>query len=296
MTSAQNASRLPPRLRAGMAKVSFYAAAGMVCLALLIGWRERDEGYLTPETGLGYWLGVAGGLMMLALLYYSYRKRMKHGRGFGSIPTWFRIHMILGVTGPLLIVLHANFHLRALNSTVALVSMLVVACSGLVGRYLYRRVYAGLHGRKIIARDALAELATLRRDFGAQGQMAAAIFDRLDAFGRTIMERTGANAVESLVLGAVWQGRAIGMRARLRREIARLLEAAARAEDWGRSERRQRAKELERVVSAYLKATLEVAQLRFFERLFSLWHMFHLPLFFLLVLTALVHVWAVHRY
>jgi cell division protein FtsL len=37
-------------------------------------------------------------------------------------------------------------------------------------------------------------------------------------------------------------------------------------------------------------------ELRFFERLFSLWHVLHLPLFFLMVMAALVHVWATHRY
>ena len=40
----------------------------------------------------------------------------------------------------------------------------------------------------------------------------------------------------------------------------------------------------------------QVAQLSFYERLFSLWHLFHMPLFILMVISALVHVLAVHMY
>ena len=40
----------------------------------------------------------------------------------------------------------------------------------------------------------------------------------------------------------------------------------------------------------------QVAQLAIYERLFSLWHLFHMPLFILLVISALAHVLAVHMY
>ena len=39
-----------------------------------------------------------------------------------------------------------------------------------------------------------------------------------------------------------------------------------------------------------------VAQFSLYERLFALWHILHLPIFFLMVLSALVHIFAVHVY
>ena len=39
-----------------------------------------------------------------------------------------------------------------------------------------------------------------------------------------------------------------------------------------------------------------VAQFSLYERLFALWHILHLPIFFLMVLSAIVHVVAVHMY
>jgi hypothetical protein len=46
----------------------------------------------------------------------------------------------------------------------------------------------------------------------------------------------------------------------------------------------------------YLRLMGRVVQFSFYERLFSLWHVLHLPLFFMLVLSAIVHVLAVHMY
>jgi hypothetical protein len=39
-----------------------------------------------------------------------------------------------------------------------------------------------------------------------------------------------------------------------------------------------------------------VAEYRVYERLFSLWHVLHLPLFFMLLAAGIVHVIAVHVY
>jgi len=57
---------------------------------------------------------------------------------------------------------------------------------------------------------------------------------------------------------------------------------------------------LSEVSSFYLRTYFEtirrVAGLGFYERLFAMWHILHLPLFVMLVLTGLIHVLAVHMY
>jgi hypothetical protein len=113
-----------------------------VAIALISGWIASYDEPVTPKSGLGYWLGVAGASMMALLLAYYLRKRINASpRAARSIPTWFRMHVILGVAGPVLIFFHCNFHLGALNSNVALFSMGAVVVSGVVGRYLYRFAY-----------------------------------------------------------------------------------------------------------------------------------------------------------
>lgn len=99
----------------------------VVMLVLAWGRHAHLERYISPERGIGYWLGIAGGSMMLLLLIYSARKRAAWLRWIGSIPVWFDIHMTLGVVGPILVLFHSNFSLGATNSNVALFSMLLVA-------------------------------------------------------------------------------------------------------------------------------------------------------------------------
>ena len=51
-----------------------------------------------------------------------------------------------------------------------------------------------------------------------------------------------------------------------------------------------------RYIRDYTVLAGRVAQFSLYERLFALWHILHLPIFFLMVLSAFVHVFAVHAY
>jgi hypothetical protein len=126
----------------------------IVTLLLVGGAHAHLERYITPLRGTGYWLGIAGGSMMLLLLLYSARKRYTWLRWMGGIPAWFEFHMVMGVLGPVLVLFHANFQLGATNSNVALVCMLLVSGSGVIGRYIYTRLHAHMDGTE----DTLEQL------------------------------------------------------------------------------------------------------------------------------------------
>lgn len=125
-----------PTFRITPARLSFF----LVMLAAYAGWRLPTERYITPERGLGYVFGILGASLMLALLLYSARKRIRWLRFLGPLPKWFEVHMAFGILGPVCILFHSNFSLGATNSNVALACMLTVAGSGFIGRYLYARV------------------------------------------------------------------------------------------------------------------------------------------------------------
>jgi len=112
--------------------------------AIVFGWMMRDRELLNPEHGLGYALGIVGGSLMILLLAYPLRKRTgRRMKVAGSVGFWFRFHMFLGLVGPLAILYHSRFTFGSLNSAVALGAMLIVASSGLIGRFLYSRVHRG---------------------------------------------------------------------------------------------------------------------------------------------------------
>jgi hypothetical protein len=80
---------------------------------------------------------VAGGVLMLLLFSYPLRKHFRFAHGWGRMKVWLWLHVILGITGPLLILAHSTFHVGSLNAGVALYSMIIVALSGVVGRFIF---------------------------------------------------------------------------------------------------------------------------------------------------------------
>src|SRR5450631_750670 len=92
--------------------------------AMTLGvWQFTRMGYFRSGDDVGYWLGVAGGVMMLLLFSYPLRKYFRFMRRLGQVKYWFIVHMVLGIGGPMLILAHSTFHLGSVNAAVALFSM-----------------------------------------------------------------------------------------------------------------------------------------------------------------------------
>ncbi|HEY9198254.1 MAG TPA: transcriptional regulator [Gammaproteobacteria bacterium] len=266
-----------------------------VSLLLYLGWTSRAEHILTAESGLGYALGIAGGSMMLLLLLYPLRKKARFMRRLGPVKYWFRLHMTFGVLGPLCILYHCDFQLGSMNSNVALFCMLTVAGSGLIGRYLYMNIHHGLYGSKATLDELRRDAATLKQELTERIEFAPRLLERLDAFECRALDGSGnllIRGLRNLFLGfSVWRQR-IALRQYIRAEIHRHAETGALSPAELRTLRRS----LHLHVSARLESVRKVAGLGLYERLFSAWHILHFPLFLMLVLSGIVHVFAVHIY
>ena len=266
-----------------------------VCLTLFIGWRARGLGLITPEQGIGYFFGILGTAFMVVLLVYPLRKRIRGLEMIGGIKMWFRTHMILGILGPVLILFHANFHLGSLNSNVALFSMLVVSLSGIAGRYFYRKIHHGLYGKR-------ADLIELRKDFEQQKEEFTPQFDlipgikeELFAFAQQVLVPSTALAHSmSRLLRVGWQARRTSWK--IHGITRSYLDHYAAQHKWGLMRKRRMRMQVERKTRHFLSQAVKVAEFNFYERLFSLWHILHLPLVFILAIAVIVHVIAVNRY
>ena len=267
----------------------------LIASILIYGWHNRDEGDLTPESGLGYGLGIVGGGAMLLLLAYPLRKRVARLKILGSVSGWFRLHMMLGVIGPALILLHSNFKFGSLNSNVALLAMLIVALSGLVGRYLYGRIHLGLYGRRAQIGELQAEVETLKAAMEGELSLPANVFAALDAHAHRAVKRTS-GAAGSLITLVALRWRSNGLRARLLRAAERHIDLEGKRLGWSWRVRRGHLRRLRKLLTQYFAAVDATAAFVFYERLFALWHVLHLPLFVILVLAAIIHVVAVHLY
>ncbi len=268
-----------------------------VTVACLIAWgmHAHLERYITPHSGLGYWLGIVGGSLMLLLLLYSARKRFSWLSWMGGIPAWFEFHMVLGVVGPVLVLFHANFKLGATNSNVALFSMLLVAGSGVVGRYIYTRLHAHLEGHE----DTLEQLKAVGDRLRQQSTSITFLPGLLDAIERVEHRyidppKSAIARAMHLATGAV---RIALARWAVRREIGMAVKKALQPESVVISRHAHRFGAVARQY-AYrrLDAGRRMNEFKMYSQLFSFWHVLHIPLFFMLLIAGSVHIIAINVY
>lgn len=268
-----------------------------VVVVALVAWGKHAhlERYITPQRGVGYWLGILGGSMMLLLLIYSARKRFAWLRWLGSIPSWFAIHMTLGVIGPILVLFHANFRFGATNSNVALMSMLLVAGSGVVGRYIYTRLHAHMDGHEATF-EQLKAVGTRLRSQTTSIALLPGLLEAIDEVERRLIEPPRSSFARFLHLftGAFRIARA---RQLVRREIRKAIAMAIKGDSPLLAQHAHRIAEVARTY-AYrrLEAGRRKTEFKMYAQLFSLWHVLHVPLFFMLLIAGIVHVVAVNVY
>jgi hypothetical protein len=95
-----------------------------------------------------------------------------------------------------------------------------------------------------------------------------------------------------LSLGA----RARGVRRRCTQEFARAYRMHARAVKWDAARQQRDLAGGKALIASFLAGAQRVAQFSRYERLFSLWHVLHVPLVWMMVFSAIAHVVAVHAY
>ena len=127
--------------------------------------RAHHDGYWQWKAGgsVGHKLGLVGSSMMVLMLLYSVRKRVGALRRLGPLGRWLDVHIYLGVFGPLLVVLHSSFKVQGLVA-LSFWSMVIVASSGVLGRYLYLQIPRTRAGEE----RALVELEAEDRELSGQ--------------------------------------------------------------------------------------------------------------------------------
>src|SRR5262245_59707673 len=68
----------------------------------------------TPKSAVGYTLGIIGFVLMLATeTLYSLRKRSQ-GIHLGPMAFWLQLHIVTGIVGPYLVLLHTGWRFNSL--------------------------------------------------------------------------------------------------------------------------------------------------------------------------------------
>jgi hypothetical protein len=258
-------------------------------VVLLYGWTLRDDNYLTAEEGTGYLLGIVGGSAMLVILLYPLSKRVALLTRLIASRYWFGVHMFMGTVGPAMILFHSNFQMGSTNSSIALISMLLSAGSGIVGRYFYTSIHHGLYGKRVTLMELKQKTENDHSDL-------LTLYAKDEKLNKQLikMEETALRPYPSLITSLLHVIYLAVNAPRLRRRILRLLKKSY-AED-GDNKTLPDSKVVSRLIKHYTLALRRAAAFKVYERLFSMWHLLHLPLFFMMIATAIIHIFAVHLY
>ena len=266
-----------------------------IAAVVLVAWWISSLGLFKAGDSIGYWIGVAGAVMMLLLLSYPLRKHFRFTRNWGRVKWWLWAHMALGVGGPFLILVHSTFVIRSLNAGVAFYSMLVVAISGVIGRFIYARVNRGLHGEKVGLQELQTRAGLEEADARSRLSFAPQVETRLIAFEQRELKALHGwfNYTRQVFWLPLQQWLTYY---RCISDLRGTLRTLAQREQWTPDDVANRERKSRKLVWQYLHAVTRVAQYTAYARFFSLWHVAHIPFVYMLLVSAVVHVIAVHAY
>ncbi len=294
---AENSDRRKPRQKNPPKDYGWSLYLIVISLLMVAGFFMSRDNLYKPGDNVGYNIGLLGGLMMLSLLLYPLRKRAGFMRNLGILPVWFKWHMVFGILGPAMIMFHSTFYIGSINAGVALTCMMLVSGSGIFGRFFYTKIHNGLYGRQ-------ANLKQHQEDLDGSGDVksilsfAPEIQNNLAEF----RDFTTGTAKSGKLKG--WRLLTLGFRVRflsmgLVRDLEDVMYSNANEKQWNNAQMNrldQLFYQNANFIRSYLKTLQDVAQFGTYEKLFSMWHVFHIPLVYMLAFTAVWHVIAVHMY
>lgn len=223
---------------------------------------------LRPSGPIGQTLGVAGAALMLVPFVYMIRKRFSRTRSGGNLKRWLEVHIFCGIVGPVLVTFHTAFKFNGIVSA-AYWSMVLVALSGFVGRYLYVRIPRTLRGVELSQGELDDRASAVREEL--QWTAGPGVLDALDRIEADIA------ASRPSWFSARGDASVRAAIAEVSASLARTSEPAAVATVVGLFEERARLQQRRHALAAT-------------KRLFDLWHVFHLPLVWVMFAIVSLHV------
>ncbi len=230
---------------------------------------------MKPSGYFSHALGIFGATMItVGVVSYSSRKRIRALWSLGRLSLWLEVHIFLCLLGPVLVVYHSTFKAGGI-AAISLWTMLAVAASGVIGRFLYVLIPRNMKGSELTSNQINEE------------------FERL---GTTLSESPiGANLVKSIdenfatikrpeTLGETFATyiRLMGIKRRVRRAVHILL---AKSHLPHRMTRK-----LSKAASARASLIQRSILLLQAEKLFFYWHAIHLPFSIMMFVTLAAHI------
>ncbi|MFQ5654728.1 MAG: hypothetical protein ACE5GW_08360 [Planctomycetota bacterium] len=163
---------------------SFALVVGVICFSWSYYTLPLEERPLHPHHevlrssgSIGLFLGVLGVALMLSSLIYLLRRRIPFLQRLGSGRSWLGFHVLTGLVGPAVILLHTSFAPSSALGILALAAMLVMVAAGTIGRYIYARFPHSISGRELGIEEIRGRLGEHRAELAIYG-IETGLFER----------------------------------------------------------------------------------------------------------------------
>ena len=224
----------------------------------------------------GHTLGVVGFfLMLMTEMLYTLRKRSRSAR-WGRVSSWLQFHIVTGLVGPYLVLLHSSWKFNGLAGMVLLMTGIVVV-SGFIGRYIYTAIPRSAEGVELESGEIERQMGYLQAEIGDWVAKQPEISEQLLRFSTV----SGSSSSGGLRFSSGDLGFRINWW-----KMQRKMDLQTRAQ----------AATLNRLVQRHRILERQRASLAQARRLMALWHTMHVPIGLALFAAAFVHIGAAIYY
>ncbi len=241
--------------------------------------RPRHDGYtlLKPGGDYGHGFGIIGSLMMLVMLLYSIRKRSQIFSKLGNITKWLDIHIYLGIFGPLLIILHSSFKVYGLVA-ISFYSMLAVALSGIIGRYLYLQIPHNIQGHELSLLELKNMDTLLSEKLKTEFDFSDEMISKLEHLTKSshLESRNSMVFLVKLLLDDIYRARVFR---KFKKENAFIKKLPPK-----------QVKDLVKIARNKVILHRRILALNKIQQIFHYWHVIHKPFAIIMIIIMFVHI------
>jgi hypothetical protein len=232
---------------------------------------------LKPSGAWGHGFGIIGTLMMIVgVSVYMIRKRYRRFFNFGYLKHWLEFHIFLCTVGPILVLYHTAFKFGGIVS-VSFWSMVLVVLSGVVGRFIYLQIPRSIQGQELSISEMNAEkekLASKVRRVLSEDSSTYSEFERISS-----ADHYKSFKLTTAIGFFVWEHFNVRRVMKSMKKRTKLLGLQKGEQD-----------ELLKAAKSEIVIARRIALLRTSQKLFHMWHIFHLPFAIAMFVIMVVHV------
>ncbi len=232
---------------------------------------------LKPSGFIGHGAGIIGSfLMIVGVLVYMIRKRVKAFFKFGYLKYWLEFHIFLCTLGPILVLYHTAFKFGGIVA-VSFWSMVAVVLSGVIGRFLYVQIPHTIQGQMVGMGELNAQSEELSHRLKTEFLIPADVFESIEAFSsyqkyKRVKVKTGFLFLLRDYIGT--------------KNVIKNLKHELNSAGVPRVQR----KKIIRAAKSKLIISRRIGLLHTMQKLFKYWHVVYLPFAVTMFVIMVVHI------